>query len=67
MSHGTRWQRLWLPIKGRVLGFWWGVVRSEDAQRRWIVRCEMGWCGKGLNPQEMDELIVEQRPKWRRR
>jgi hypothetical protein len=62
----TRRRRLALIALGRCRSFWWGVVRSEIAQRRKIVRAEVAWCGKGLNPEELDELIVEQRPRWRR-
>lgn len=62
----ARVRRLTLTALGRWRSFWWGVVRSEQAQRRKIVRGEVAWCGKGLNPEELDELIAEQRPRWRR-
>lgn len=57
---------LW-PWIGRWRGFYWGVLRSEAAQRRHIVSNEIAWCGKGLNPEELDDLIADQRPAWRRR
>ena len=59
-------RRLSLTALGHWRSFWWGVVRSEAAQRRKIVRDEVAWSGKGLNPEELDELISEQRPRWRR-
>lgn len=55
----------WLPL-GHARSFWWSVVRSETAQRRKILRDEIAWSGKGLNPDDLDELITEQRPPWRR-
>lgn len=57
---------MWYSL-GRVRSFYWGVVRSEKAHRRMILRAELAWSGKGLNPEELDELMVEQRPSWRRR
>jgi hypothetical protein len=59
-----RW--VW-PWVGRWRSFWWGVVRSEAAQRRMMLRSEIAWSGKGLNPEELDELIGDQRPAWRRK
>lgn len=69
MARRFWWQhplvRPWLKLLGRGRSFWWGVVRSEPAQRRSIVAAEIAWCGKGLSREEIDEFIVEQRPAWR--
>lgn len=58
--------RFILPILGYSRSWWWGIVRSERAQRVKILRDEIAWSGKGLNSEELDELIIEQRPRWRR-
>jgi len=46
--------------------FWWGVIRSESAQRRKISLDELEWSGKIMHPDDLDELIEDQRPEWRR-
>jgi len=46
--------------------FWWGVVRSESAQRDKIFSDELEWSGKIMHPDDLDELIEDQRPRWRR-
>lgn len=56
---------LW-PWIGRWRGFYWGVVRSETAQRRHIATSYRKWSGTVLHPDDLEGLIEEQRPTWRR-
>jgi hypothetical protein len=46
--------------------FWWGIIRSECAQRRKILYNEIEWSGKMMHPDDLDELVADQRPNWRR-
>lgn len=57
--------RLVLTVIGRARKLWWGVVRSEYAQRRKILRDEIAWSGKGLSQEELDEFIAAQRYRGR--
>lgn len=61
-----RLKRLTRRIAGHARSFWWGVVRSERAQRRLMQRGYMEWTGKDLHPDDLDQMITEQRPNWRR-
>jgi hypothetical protein len=54
-----------LTIIGYARRFWWGVIRSEYAQRRKIIRDEVAWSGKGLSQEELDEFIAAQRYRKR--
>jgi len=46
--------------------FWWSVIRSESAQRRKILLDELEWSGKIIHPDDLDEIIEDQRRRKER-